>query len=474
MRFNLLKFKKISWKLTILYSLIFSIVLILLNAATLYGVKFFLIGQAEKQVNETSQVIESKIIGTSNDQTSLTDSELLSDQTALTDPELLSDVQSNPDINVKIADAKGKIVNALNNFNVNQININSNLNLTREIELGEEHLIIRNTKISNTGTVKAYLQVVRNMEKEYAFLKILFIVMAAADFVGIILSVLVGFIISRRILNPIDNITKTAKNISISDLNSRIEVGETDDELTRLAVTFNEMIERLKVSFEKQNQFVSDASHELRTPISVIQGYANLIDRWGKDDQKVLQESIEAIKNETSNMGELVERLLFLARGDIGRLKLSKENIKLAQLAEEVVKESRLIAPEHNLNFIVDESIEVNADRKMLKQMLRALVDNSIKFTPKGGKIGIFAELETNKVKIIVRDTGAGIHQNEIENIFNRFYRVDKARTKETGGSGLGLSIVKWIVDAHDGEIFVESTVGKGTSIIILLPRNLK
>lgn len=458
MKLNLLRFKKISWKLTIMYSLIFSIVLILLSASILYGVELFLIGQSKKQVDNISQVISEKIIGTLNEQTDLTDSELL------------NEAQSNSDFNVKIADKSGKIVNDSNNFDVNGVSISSYLNIAKKIEVGEKHLVVKNTKILNAGTVKAYLQVARNMEKEYAFIKILFIIMAGADFIGIIISVLVGLIISRRILNPIDRITKAAKNISISDLNSRIEVGETDDELARLAATFNEMIERLKVSFEKQNQFVSDASHELRTPISVIQGYANLIDRWGKDDKKVLQESIWAIKNETENMSELVEKLLFLARGDIGSLKLNKENFELGELIEEVIKESKMIDPEHNLSCEVNESIEIYADKKLSKQMLRALIDNSIKFTSKNGKIDIAAKTESDQVKIIVRDTGIGMPQNEIENIFDRFYRIDKARTKKTGGSGLGLSIVKWIVEAHEGDIFAESTVGKGTSIIIVLP----
>lgn len=458
MRLKSLRPRKISWKITIVYSFIFSLVLILLNAGVLCGIKYFLEQQSVKQVEGGMMETKSLIIYTSGDQTSLMD------------PELLFEAESDIEINVKIADPKGNIVNSSKNFSTGNLNIFSHMDTIWKLEVDEKHLVIKNTKVISNGSVIAYLQVAKNMEREYAFIKLLFILMAAADFIGVIISVLAGYIISRRMLKPIDRITNIAKEISTSDLNRRIDVVEADDELTRLALTFNDMIERLQISFEKQSQFVSDASHELRTPISVIQGYINLIDRWGKNDKNILQESIDAIKNETYNMGELTEKLLFLARGDIGKLKLHKENFQLNELVDEIIKESRLIAPNHNLAYIIRDTIILNADRKMLKQMIRALIENSIKFTPVEGEISIHADALPEHIKIIVSDTGSGIPQDEIKNIFSRFYRVDKARTKEIGGSGLGLSIVKWIVDAHNGEISVESCIGKGTSIIITLP----
>jgi signal transduction histidine kinase len=185
----------------------------------------------------------------------------------------------------------------------------------------------------------------------------------------------------------------------------------------------------------------------------------------------VLLESIQAIKSETASMTDLIESLLFLARGDRSTIILDKEKIRLNELVGEVIKESRLIAPEHYLTYDADNLIELAADKKMIKQMLRVLIDNSIKFTPKGGEIGISVENEHGIVKLVVKDTGIGIPQDEIEKIFNRFYRTDKVRSKETGGSGLGLSIAKLIVDAHNGEIYAVSETGKGTSIIVTLPQ---
>ena len=169
-------------------------------------------------------------------------------------------------------------------------------------------------------------------------------------------------------------------------------------------------------------------------------------------------------------MTDLVERLLFLARGDSGTIKLQKETVDLNQLIKEIVRESKLVAPNHNLNYNVKGQINIIADKRLLKQMLRAIIDNSIKFTQEDGEISVSAEIAYDKVKIVISDTGIGIPPEEIDKIFDRFYRVDKVRSKTTGGSGLGLSIVKWIVETHNGNISVKSTVGKGTQVIILLP----
>ncbi|WP_094545574.1 sensor histidine kinase [Petroclostridium xylanilyticum] len=457
MRINFLRFTKISLKLTMIYALLFSLVLILLNASILYGVKYFLVHQAIQQVENTSSIMIDKMKDSDNGQEDLLNKEFI------------REVQFNENVDINIADINGNILNSSENY-TGEISITTPLDITKKIEAGEKHLVFRNSKIVlNSGKI-VYLQVIKDMENEYGFMKILFVLMAIADAIGMMISVLIGFIISKKVLKPIDNITTTAQSISIHDLNKRIEVIGPDDELTRLARTFNEMIDRLQSSFERQSQFVSDASHELRTPISIIQGYINLIDRWGKEDRDVLQESIDAIKNETSNMTELIEKLLFLARGESGTQKLVKEEFWLNELINEVIKESRIVAPNRDISSKQNDSQRVYADKRLLKQMLRALVDNSIKFTSENGKIEINAINNGDNAKIIISDNGIGIPEEEIPLIFNRFYRVDKARARGTGGSGLGLPIVKWIVDAHGGSISVKSAAGKGTDIIIILP----
>jgi signal transduction histidine kinase len=261
-----------------------------------------------------------------------------------------------------------------------------------------------------------------------------------------------------------------AQGISASNLNERIEIRGPDDELTRLTRTFNEMIERLQDSFERQNTFVSNASHELRTPIAVIQGYADLLRRWGRDKQEVFEESVDAIITEAAGMTRLVKSLLFLVKSDHG-LDLELETFSLNMLIGEVVKESRLIAPDRPITYQdhTDAPALINADRDLIRQMLRALIDNSIAFTARNGEIAI--DLTEGDLAVFsIRDNGIGIPKDELGFIFDRFYCVDKSRTKEKGGCGLGLSIVQRIIDLHAGKISVESEPGVGTEFKIALP----
>jgi heavy metal sensor kinase len=457
MKRKFLTFEKISFKLTIVYALVFSVVLIMLNACVLYGVKYFVIDQSARVVDGTSNNMVTRI------------KETYAENKTLKNIDLSQEVQPKQNIYIRLLDKKGNIISIYPKDNIS-IPQGKPVQKTIKIENREKHLIYRDNIVSLGNNTTVSLIIVKDMEREYLFLKILFVLMALSDIVGIIIALISGSFISKKMLKPIDNIAKTAQSISIKDLNKRIEVSEADDELSRLAKTFNDMIQRLQESFEKQNKFVSDASHELRTPISIIKGYVNLLDRWGKDDKEILQEAIDTIKNETDNMTNLIERLLFLARGDSGRMKIEKEKFSLDEIINEVIKESKIIAPEHHIYSEVNEPIKFFADSKLIKQMIRALVDNSIKYTTNSGDIKINSALECSNVVILIEDSGIGIPEEEIPNLFNRFYRVDKARSKETGGSGLGLSIVKWIVDYHNGTIDIKSKQKVGTSVLVKLP----
>lgn len=457
MRRRLLKLKKISQKLTFVYALVFSLVFIVLNASVLYGVKYFLVNQSLRQVEGSCNIIIAKT------------TQLDKNNMDLYNKDLLEDINPKDDIYVKILDSNRNVVNTSPEWNTD-ITVSYPIGKTLKIEKGKKHLLCKTTSIKMKNKETFHIIVIKDMELEYHFLKLLFIMMAVSNVIGIIIALISGFFVSKRILKPIDKITKAAQSISVRDLHKRIEVTSADDELSRLTNTFNEMIERLQNSFENQNKFVSDASHELRTPISVIQGYINLLDRWGKDDKEILQEAINTIKSETSSMTKLIEKLLFLARGDSGTLKLEKENFSLNELIDEVIKESRIIAPDYCIINDKNESINVSADFRLIKQVLRALVDNSIKYTPAKGKIEINSYLELENILITIEDTGVGIPKDEIPKLSNRFYRVDEARSKKTGGTGLGLSIVKQIIDIHDGSISIESEFGKGSKVIIRLP----
>lgn len=263
-------------------------------------------------------------------------------------------------------------------------------------------------------------------------------------------------------------------------------------ELAELESAINGLLERMRETYQQQSRFVSDASHELRTPISVLQGYVNMLDRWGKSDGQILDESIEAIKSETEHMKKLVEQLLFLARGDSGRTKLVMEEFSLTDMMREVYEESLMIDKKHQYRFAADNGeILIKGDISMLKQTARILIDNAAKYTSEDAQITIRTALrkslaehvdgdaadtqtETSENTIpvfIIQDEGIGMAGSDVSHIFERFYRSDPARTKVSGGTGLGLSIAKWIVDRHGGYFDVLSREDIGTRITVCLPQ---
>ena len=257
--------------------------------------------------------------------------------------------------------------------------------------------------------------------------------------------------------------------IDAGRLDTRIQIDDMQEELKSVAVAINGLLDRINESYAAQTRFVSDASHELRTPISVIQGYANLLDRWGKDDEKALLESVSAIKDEAGNMKELVEQLLFLARGDSNRISLVRERIDALGLIGEVISETRMLDKGHEFK-IAGSDVIITADRSLLKQALRILIDNAIKYTDNDGEITISAIIDGWSARISVSDNGIGIAPEILPFVFDRFVRADESRARSTGGSGLGLSIAQWIISRHNGHIEVISREGIGTRITLILP----
>jgi len=291
----------------------------------------------------------------------------------------------------------------------------------------------------------------------------------------------------RRYLRPIDDIAQVTESISSRGFDEskfhsleeaidhlsvsgeeRLHIG--DDDLAGLETAVNNLIVRMHNGYRQQVRFVDDASHELRTPIAVIGGYADMLDRWGKDDPQVLEESIRAIKTETEHMRTLVEQLLFLARGDAGRQKLDRKRLDMTGVLREVWEESRMIDDRHEYVFREAEPVFVNGDEALLKQAVRILTDNAAKYSPEGSRITFRAYREANSVCVDVQDNGIGVSRADAERMFDRFYRADAARNSETGGSGLGLSIARWIVDRHGGRFRVISREEIGTRVTIVLP----
>ena len=265
-----------------------------------------------------------------------------------------------------------------------------------------------------------------------------------------------------------------AKFHDLEEAIGQIDIGDQlatgDKDLQGLEAAINGMLSRMHAAYRQQAQFVSDASHELRTPIAVIQGYVKMLDRWGKDDEKVLEESIAAIKAETEHMKTLVEQLLFLARGDSGRQQLSPEPMDLSALMAEVLDEYRMIDPAHEWRQGSMTPAPVSADPALIKQAARILVDNAVRYTPEGGSIRLSAGTVDGRAFLEVQDGGIGIAEEDVPRIFDRFFRADPARARASGGTGLGLSIARWIVERHDGHFEVLSRPELGTRMRVVMP----
>ncbi len=275
-----------------------------------------------------------------------------------------------------------------------------------------------------------------------------------------------------KLLEPIQSMSATVNRLTVNNLHSeRLYVEGTKNELKDLAAVFNNMLDRIETSYESQKQFVSNASHELRTPIAVIQGYVNMLDRWGSKDQAILEESIDAIKNEAKSMQDLVEKLLFLSRHDKRTLKLEKTLFNMRPVVEEMIKETKIVAINRVIECPFLEDVKVYGDKQALKQAIRVFIDNAVKYTVDGDSIRISCKNIQGDCVITVEDSGIGMTRRDMDNIFERFYRSHHVRDRKIDGHGLGLSIAKLIIMAHTGRIKVRSQYTKGTSFIVTIPR---
>ena len=285
----------------------------------------------------------------------------------------------------------------------------------------------------------------------------------------IIVAITGGLIISGKALAPVAKITETAKLISDGNLSERIGELNTNDEVSDLANTFDHMIDKLESSIIKEKRFTANASHELRTPISVIM--ANAEDMLaGEHSMSEHNKVFELILQETKKMKNMVAQLLMLSRGDELKYKYSFERINMALLVEDILDEMKAKAEEKEItiDYHYKENCIIEADQTLMVRMVLNLVDNAIKYGKQKGNINITLEKNGKQIEFKIGDNGIGISKEDMPLIFNRFYRADSSRNSE--GSGLGLSIVKWIVEVHKGKIEIESELLKGTIITILLP----
>lgn len=279
------------------------------------------------------------------------------------------------------------------------------------------------------------------------------------------LAVFGSYFLAKLALRPIDHITETAVSLGAGNLSRRITGIESRDEVGRLAGAFNGMLARLEGSFQREKQFTSDASHELRTPVSVIMAYAENLAAHAPDQETKAQAA--AILTESRRMHSIIAQLLALTRGYEGKYRLERENIFLRDMVSDVLAELTEEAEANEIDLVeqVPADMILSADQSLMTQLLLNLVENGIKYGKTGGMVAVSALEQDGHILLTIQDDGIGIGEKDLPRIFDRFYRADQARDRS--GSGLGLSIVKWIVELHGWEIQVESERGKGTRFTI-------
>jgi heavy metal sensor kinase len=340
------------------------------------------------------------------------------------------------------------------------------------VNVEDETLRARIVPIEQGGRVTGVLVVGLTEDDIAETLRSLLVILAVAYPATLLLASTGGVFLAGRALSPIDRITRLAQRISAEDLSQRLDLAPADDEVGRLARTFNDMIARLDAAFRRQRQFTADASHELRTPLTAVKGQVEVALSRPRD-AVAYRHVLQGVNEEADRLIRLVGSLLTLARADAREIAIAAEPVDVGELIASAVEQVRPAAQERGVIVGLEsgDQLVLQADQDLLLQLLLNLLDNALKHTERGGTVSAGWSGDGASARLWVRDTGAGIAAEHHERIFERFYRVDKARSREAGGAGLGLSISRWIAGVHGGTISVESAPGRGATFSVVLPR---
>ncbi|MBW3494186.1 HAMP domain-containing histidine kinase [Bacillus sp. FDAARGOS_1420] len=336
----------------------------------------------------------------------------------------------------------------------------------------EDRILVERIPIQTkkfTGTI----ELTKNLETFDHLLKIILVVMVFAGICGLVFSFLGGILITKKLLSSVQNITDTMKRIKKNGLNERVPVRENNDELAKLSILFNEIMDEVETSFTQQKQFVEDASHELRTPLTIIQGHLSMLNRWGKNDPAILDKSLQSSLKEVDRLNKLVSELLELSRAESEQMHpIAAERVHVNSVLKQVTQNFAILQTDFQFDMKLDaDEAYVSIPSSYLEQIIIIVMDNAVKYTKEATKyICIESSMRSGKIKIRIIDHGAGIPEADLPFVLNRFYRVDKARSRKQGGNGLGLSIAKRLVEKYNGAIQLESKENEGTIVTITFP----
>ncbi|RUS55104.1 histidine kinase [Kurthia sp. 3B1D] len=321
------------------------------------------------------------------------------------------------------------------------------------------------------GNFDGYLQLTHPLTSLASLMKYILTSMLLMGLIALIASWFISSALATLLLQPLKRLSSDMKRVAAHRFEAPIQVTvDSQDEIGDLVKVYKQMMTELESAFLQQQRFISDASHELRTPIQVLEGHLSMIQRWGKDDPEVLNESLMTSIDEVRRMKQLIEELLELARHEAKDI---SQGAIVAEQTEIVMKEMKTIAPNAEINLHYNEdfhNVRVMISENAYRQILHNILQNAVRYTSSIPSINIYLTFDLNNCTIVIEDNGIGMSPESLEHIFERFYRVDKARSREHGGTGLGLSIVKMLIDKYDGTLEVSSALNEGTTFTIHLP----
>ncbi|WP_433614617.1 HAMP domain-containing sensor histidine kinase [Paenibacillus cellulositrophicus] len=373
---------------------------------------------------------------------------------------------------IRLIDDKGaNLLLVTNHFNPKWITpLPSTTSSLQDAWHGEDHILIYRTPFAiknESGTV----EMATNLETFDHFNATLLWVMVIGGFLAVCISAASGWAIAKQFLRPVKALAVTIQNVKQNGLQERVGNIGNGDELSQLASLFNELMDQLEVSFRQQKQFVDDASHELRTPITILEGHLNMLNRWGKKDPAILEESLNASLQEVRRLKGLVQGLLALSRSDSATLTDQIERIRIEPFMAQTIQRMEDLYPEFAFRMKAEGTGKmVRINPLHLEQMLLIVIENAVKYSPEHKEIDIRCYEENKRVCISIQDYGIGIPTAEIQHVFDRFYRVDRARSREIGGTGLGLAIAKNLISHYQGEIDMTSVEDEGTRVTLSFP----
>jgi len=422
-------------------------------------------------VKEEKNVIEQKMKETQAYFHERSSSNLLTDQDLNESNVYLERISGSHQI-IRIINPEGKIIISASKDVPDEIIPGKNIKTVEYDQLKSNenrYLILRSPFVMDNGS--GTIEIIQSMEIFDGLLHKFLIVMIIAGLGSIVLSGFGGVVIAKQLLKSVKTILHTMKKIKKTGLHERVPSYGRKDEITEIGELFNETMDKLEESFIRQKQFVEDASHELRTPIAIIRGHLTLLHRWGKHDPELLDDSLNSVLEEVELLSNLVSELLELSKVDSENTKEQKEPLNPVPIIENTIRNFQIL--HEDFEFILDMKNlggnRISIHPRHLEQLLLILLDNAVKYSKENKWIKCSIQKKDNLIQIEISDKGIGIPKQEIPLVLNRFYRVDKARSRKKGGSGLGLSLAKEIAEAMNSILTIDSLEGVGTTVTIQL-----